>query len=150
MGQSEAWAGLELETIGPVRIHDHAEHETVNNHSVVLRLTHDQVRILLPGDAEAEAEQDLLAHPEVLQAEIIKVPHHGSDSSSTPALLAAVRPRDAIASAGIGNRYGHPAAEVASRYQAAGATFWRTDQQGAVCVCSQGTGYRITAHHSRP
>lgn len=111
-----------------------------NNRSVVLSVDFAGHRLLLTGDIEAEAEQSLLALARddplaaSLRADVSKVPHHGSRSSSTPAFVAAVAPELAVVSAGAGNRYGFPHAEVRRRYHRSGARVLSTALWGAVSV----------------
>jgi competence protein ComEC len=119
-----------------------------NDRSVVVKLRFGAFGLLLPGDIEAGAEHALVAGRESLAADVIKAPHHGSRTSSTPSLLAAVRPRAAIASAGRGNRYGFPHAEVEARYAEVGAPVFRTDRDGAVVVVVDRKRVRI--HGSAP
>jgi competence protein ComEC len=90
--------------------------------------------LLLAGDVERAAEARLIA----AEAYALKVPHHGSRSSSTPGLVAAVRPAVAIVSAGYRNRFGHPHPEVVARYQQSGATLLRTDRDGSVTLSTDG------------
>jgi competence protein ComEC len=106
----------------------------LNNGSVVLRLDYAGRTLLLPGDVERETDRTLLAWGERLRATILKVAHHGSRTSSTPAFLDAVQPEVAVISAGRGNTFGHPAPEVVERYQKRGVRLYRTDQDGAVTV----------------
>jgi competence protein ComEC len=75
---------------------------------------------------------------------IIKVPHHGSLTSSTPAFLNDVRPQIAVVSAGRSNHFGHPVPEVLDRYRSVGAEVFRTDQDGAVTVDTD--GYSVDVH----
>jgi competence protein ComEC len=105
------------------------------------------VRFLLVGDAEAPEEQWLLAHAgaAALRADVLKVGHHGSRTSSTPAFLDAVRPRVALVSVGAANDYGHPSAEVMSALAARGADVLRTDRLGPVVVRTDGRSLTITA-----
>jgi len=120
--------------------------DNINNQSLVLGLQHRQLRFLFAGDIEAEAEQALLAQVGgQLKADIFKIPHHGSDTSSGEAFLQAVMPREAIVSAGVANRFKHPYTDILDRYKQLGSRVWRTDQQGAICVCSQGKSYQISA-----
>jgi competence protein ComEC len=122
------------------------ESHGVNNQSLVVQLKHQDLTFLFAGDVEAEAEQALLEQlAGRLKADIFKIPHHGSDTSSSEAFLAAIKPREAIVSVGINNRFHHPVPEVLARYQSLGTRVWRTDQQGAVCVCSQGKAYQISS-----
>jgi competence protein ComEC len=90
--------------------------------------------VLLTGDIEAPGEALLTAWGERLRTEILKVPHHGSRTSSTPGFIGAVRPKIAVASVGMRNPYGHPSSEVIERYTAAGADIYRTDLHGAVII----------------
>jgi competence protein ComEC len=114
-----------------------------NNASLVLRLSYGVVDLLFTGDIEAEGEHILLSANGTLASEIVKVPHHGSRTSSSEAFVTAVAPRVAVASLGYHNRFAFPAAEVVQRYAEQGSQFLRTDQAGAVTVVSDGQSYRI-------
>ncbi len=114
-----------------------------NDASLVLRLSHGEVDILFSGDAEAAGERTLLVTPTQLESEILKVPHHGSRSSSSQPFLEAVSPQVAIASLGYQNRFRFPAPEVVDRYERQGTTLLRTDQVGTVTVRSDGKSYRV-------
>ncbi len=104
-----------------------------NEASVVLRIEGAQATVLLTGDIEAEAEAGLVRrYGERLGADLLKVGHHGSRTSSSSAFLAAVSPRWAVISAGRGNRYQHPSAEVVRRLERSGRLVLRTDRDGAV------------------
>jgi competence protein ComEC len=111
----------------------------LNNASVVLRVDYGQVRILLAGDAEDEADAALLGWGEGLAATILKVPHHGSPTSCQPAFATAVRPRLALVSVGEGNRFRHPDRQVLERLDRGGAQVFRTDRDGALQVWSDGS-----------
>jgi competence protein ComEC len=114
----------------------------LNNGSVVFRLAGAGMSLLLTGDIEKEAERELAEDVPDLQAAVLKVSHHGSKSSTTEALLAAVRPRFALISSGEGNPHGHPHPEVVERLEQAGARLLRTDQRGSVEVLwSEGRWY---------
>jgi competence protein ComEC len=117
----------------------------LNETSLTLRLTYGATSVLLTGDIEAEAEASLLAASSAaLAAAVLKVPHHGSRSSSTPGFVDAVRPRVAVISVGAENRYGLPAPEVEARYRALGVCVLRTDRCGAVTVVSDGRRLDVT------
>jgi competence protein ComEC len=107
-----------------------------NNDSLVLKIQYGQTAALLEGDAEAPSEQRMLAdsqlHPGQLHSDLLKVGHHGSRTSTTPAFLAAVSPRYAAISVGQRNLYGHPRLEVLQELQSAHARTWRTDTLGLV------------------
>ena len=93
------------------------------------------VRILFTGDAEEPEEAWLLAHsPEALRADVLKVAHHGSSTSTSPPFLAAVQPRIALVSVGAHNTYGHPSAGVMDALREANATTLRTDRLGTVVL----------------
>lgn len=104
-----------------------------NDDSVVVLATAGGWRLLLPGDVEAPAERRLLAaRRHLLAADVLKLAHHGSKSSTTPAFLAAVSPRIAVASAGHGNPYGHPADVVRRRLRQRAIPLLRTDRHGMI------------------
>ena len=107
-----------------------------NDDSLVLRLRFTDRAMMLPGDAERTAEREIVAkaRPEELQAEVLKIGHHGSKNSTTAEFLAAVKPRLAIISVGEENPYGHPNAELLERLANAGVRVLRTDRDGAVHV----------------
>ncbi|HEV8663321.1 MAG TPA: DNA internalization-related competence protein ComEC/Rec2 [Candidatus Methylomirabilis sp.] len=104
----------------------------VNNNSVVLLLRHADQRLLLTGDVEAEAEAHLVANGPLHPVAVLKVPHHGSRTSSTDGLLQVLRPSVAVIQVGFGNRFGHPHPEVLARLRQVGARILRTDRHGAV------------------
>ena len=111
----------------------------INNNSVVLRVQFGKVGMLLTGDAQSEAEARLLSHSGAdLQADILKVGHHGSAYSSTPAFLAAVRPQIAIISCGLHNVFGHPSPRTLAALLVAGATIYRTDLDGGISISING------------
>ena len=111
-----------------------------NNDSVVMRLTHGEVSVLLTADVEREAEERLMASSHELRSTVLKVGHHGSSTSTTERFLEAVDPAVAVVSAGAGNPYGHPAPEVVERLETkiGAAGVYRTDLQGTVEVISDG------------
>ncbi len=118
----------------------------VNNDSLVLKMTYGDVRVLFTGDIEQEAELKLVESGHDLRAEIIKVPHHGGKTSSSVALLDAVRPQYAIFSLGERNRYGFPSEMVVNRYRERGCRVPRTDQLGAIRLLTDGRRCWITHH----
>ncbi len=117
-----------------------------NEASAIVRVRVGAVRMLLVGDAERGEERWLLAHERaLLDADVLKVGHHGSITSSTEAFLAAVTPRVALVSVGAGNAYGHPSTVVMRRLAAAGAQVLRTDQTSTVVVSTDGSDLRVDA-----
>jgi competence protein ComEC len=106
-----------------------------NEDSLVVEVDYGSVRLLLTGDVTAEAEAGVVAR----EMDVVKVPHHGSRSSSSPALVQAARPRLAIVSAGARNPFRHPHPEVVERYARVGALVLRTDRDGSVHVATDGS-----------
>jgi competence protein ComEC len=125
---------------------------SVNDASLVLRLSFGGRVVLFPGDLEADGEGELVGRRDVGQpvaADVLKVPHHGSRTSSSAELVDAVHPSLAVISLGWRNRFHFPAPEVLARYAARGATVLRTDRDGAVSLTIAPDG-RVTAVHERP
>lgn len=137
-------AGLELVFWHGQESDHSADRSDLNNTSLVVNLRHQNLDFLFAGDLEESGESELLAQPGFSTRQpILKVPHHGSKTSSTAEFLAALKPREAVISVGQQNRFKHPSQSVIERYQKLGIRTWRTDQQGAVCVCSQGKSYQV-------
>jgi competence protein ComEC len=116
-----------------------------NDDSLVLRLSDGKVRFLLAGDIEQHVEDKLVADHAALAADFLKIPHHGSKTSSTAAFIAAVAPREAAASVGEGNAFGHPAENVMDRYKQANVEVFRTDRDGAVTAVTDGQNLSVRA-----
>jgi len=117
-----------------------------NNDSIVLRIRYGGAGVLFTGDIEREAEEDLLAVEEYLESAVLKVPHHGSRTSTTPGFLAAVSPSVAVISSGMFNPYGHPHPETLRKLTGipvlntaeAGAVVARISPDGAVHISTAG------------
>ena len=108
------------------------------------------VRFLLVGDAEREEEDWLLEqHRDELRADVLKVGHHGSATSSSDEFLAAVNPAVAVISVGAGNKYGHPSIDVLRALSRVGAEVLRTDQAGTIVVRTDGARIEIEAGGDR-
>ena len=120
----------------------------VNNNSVTLRISYDAVDFLFAGDIESEAETAILASVPILEAEVLKVAHHGSNSSSTASFLSQVDPEVAIISVGASNPYGHPAPETLQRLGDAGVIIYRTDEDGTLVVTADGMTYSVQGEAS--
>ncbi len=114
-----------------------------NNGSVAFSLQHGAMRVLFTGDVEQETDPAILAWGLRLQAQLLKVAHHGSRTSSQPLFIQAVAPAVAVMSLGEGNKFKHPAPEVVVRYAAHGARVLRTDHTGAVRVRIDGAGMAV-------
>ena len=115
----------------------------LNSSSVVFSLQHGAVRVLFTGDVEQETDPVILAWGPRLQAQLLKVAHHGSRTSSQPLFIEAVAPAVAVMSLGEGNKFKHPAPEIVARYAAHGARVLRTDHTGAVQVRIDGTNMAV-------
>ena len=125
-GLSFAYGGTTLQTLAPGP--DYAPSSAPrNNDSLALRLRYGQRTVLLTGDIERQVEADVL-----------KVAHHGSKTSSTPALLDAVHPAFALISAGFENSYGHPHPDILARLAGRGICVLRTDALGLVSIRTDG------------
>lgn len=109
-----------------------------NNNSIVLKIRYDEIELLFTGDIEASAEQMLVKLGAGLKADILKVPHHGSNTSSTVEFIEAVEPKYAIFSVGVRNWFGFPSPVVTERYRKLGAEIYRTDESGAITFYSDG------------
>ena len=121
--------------------------ESSNNDSVVLKLKFGERSILLTGDIEKKTEAALITSD--LRADVVKVAHHGSKTSSTNEFVSAARPRYAIVSVGKHSMFGHPHAEVVERWRASGAEVLTTGECGTITVTTDGTDLRITGMQSR-
>ncbi|MBR6728642.1 MAG: MBL fold metallo-hydrolase [Clostridia bacterium] len=113
-------------------------YEELNDFSAVLHVTYGSTAFLFTGDAESLSENEMLTSGAKLQADVLKVGHHGSNSSSQKRFLQAVRPEWAVISAGADNDYGHPSEKVLTRLRATGAEIVRTDEAGTVIFISDG------------
>ena len=137
-GQTWTWDGVRFEVMHP-QAADYERKLKPNALSCVLRITAEpldeapitQVSALLAGDIEASQEQALRHSGQMLQADWLLVPHHGSATSSTVNFLEAVQPRIAVVQAGYRNRFGHPRPEVMQRYDALGVLVVQTPRCGA-------------------
>ena len=123
----------------------HWERQRVrNDDSLVLEVRYGDVSVVLPGDIGAATEGTLLAQISEAPIRILKAAHHGSASSSSNAFLDTLRPRAVIVSCGRGNLFGHPHPAVLARYRAAGAAIYRTDEQGAITIETDGRTVHVT------
>jgi competence protein ComEC len=144
-GDAWEWDGVRFSLLHPPPGTHAAGGVRDNNRSCVLHVAASAGAVLLTADIERDAEQAMLAQlPLDLRAEVLLVPHHGSATSSTEALVTRLQPREAIVPVGYRNRFGHPAPEVLARYERAGARIWRTDRDGALLV-RLGAGLSVQA-----
>lgn len=130
---------LTVEIIAPVG----SSYDDLNSYSAVIRLSYGENVFLFTGDAESDSEQEMLNSGSNIKADVLKVGHHGSDTSTSQEFLEAVSPQYAIISVGTGNRYGHPSQAILDRLTAAGVEVFRTDEHGTIVVTSDGKSIEI-------
>jgi competence protein ComEC len=141
-GESANWDGVNIRVLWPAN--DDPVHSATNDDSLVLRLDDGGESLLLAGDIERPVERALTADVAPLASDFLKVPHHGSRTSSTQAFLDAVHPRFAAISVGEANPFGHPNQDVIDRICAEGAQVYRTDRNGAVTAMTDGRSIAIS------
>ena len=154
-GQQWQWDGVDFEILHPVES-DYTFFAKPNTVSCVLRIGNGHAVALLTGDIERAQEEALVARTPDLHADVLLVPHHGSKTSSSGTLLAAVQPRIALVQAGYRNRFGHPAREVMARYAQrdvrvienvrCGAATWRSRRPDEI-ECERERRARYWHHH---
>ena len=116
------------------------DYNDANEMSVVLKCSYGETSVMLTGDAEEKSEDDMINKwgRSMLDCDVLKVGHHGSDSSTTKEFLDVVSPSIAVISCGEGNKYGHPHKEILDRLEAAGVTVLRTDIKGHIVIKTDG------------
>lgn len=139
-GDSFTLGSSNVQIVGPIT----EDADDPNNTSIVMKLTYGDTSFLFTGDAERDEEQAILSAGYDISADVLKVGHHGSDSSTSYIWLREIMPKYAVISVGKGNSYGHPTEEVLSRLRDAGAQVFRTDLQGDIIAVSDGTDITIT------
>jgi competence protein ComEC len=127
----------------------HANEPSRNNDSIVLRITFGRRSLLLTGDIEKSGESALVAAGKELKADVVKVPHHGSRTSSTAPFVAATKANVAIVSVGQYSMFGHPHPDVVERWQANGAHVFTTGKCGTITVTTDGTDLTVTGMQTR-
>ena len=133
---------LKLTVVAPVE-----ETGDYNNMSIVFKLEYGKTAFLFTGDMEKDSEALVLEKGFDIRADVLKVAHHGSTSSTTPAFLEAVSPRLAVISCGKNNDYGHPHKEILEQLTDAGVEYRRTDLSGTVTVYSDGKDVFVKEQH---
>ncbi len=134
-----------MEVLNPLAFsEDSLSQQSLNNSSLVLKLIYKNIKVLFTGDSEIPAEERLLNAGADVSANLLKVGHHGSATSSCEAFIDSVRPGYAVFSVGERNKFGHPSQFVLDRFAERGIKLYRTDESGAVIAKSYGRDLRIT------
>lgn len=133
VGKTYSLGDASFTVIAPNRSYD-----DTNNSSIGILLVHGNNRFIFLGDAEEEAERDILQNGLDISADVLKVAHHGSKTSTSVDFVNAVAPQYAVISCGENNSYGHPSAAVLNTLRAAGIHVYRTDEQGSIIAYSDG------------
>lgn len=127
--------GAKIDVYSPI----YESYEEFNDYSPIMKLTFGETELIFTGDAEAHAEQDVLAkYPSDLSGDVLKFGHHGSSTSSTEEFLKAVSPEYGIISCGVDNKYGHPHKETLEKITKYNIKAYRTDTQGQINLTSDG------------
>ena len=142
--------GVDMEILYP-EFDDPLRAVSDNNHSVVLLLTYGDRRFLFTGDIERAAEEKLVAAKiEQLHADVVKVAHHGSKTSSIDEFVSAVRPEISIVSVGKHSMFGHPSREVIERWRSIGSNIYQTGRSGMITISTDGRDLRVSTFLSGP
>jgi competence protein ComEC len=144
-GDTRSLGGVTFQVLWPPRDYVPLP-QPANDDSLVLLVQYGERRFLLAGDIEQTPERRLLRDQAVPRLDLLKVPHHGSRTSTAPALLDAAQPWLAVISAGFDNSYRHPHRELLARLEARQIQVWRTDRQGRITVSTDGRRVSVTAH----
>lgn len=128
--------GLDIQIVAPAG----DDYSDLNDYSAVVRLTYGEDAFLFMGDAEKQAEDDITQE---IQADVLKVGHHGSEYSSGDAFLREVDPDYAVISCGKDNKYGHPDQETLQKLKKLRTRIFRTDRQGNIIMTSSGNGISV-------
>ena len=115
-----------------------SKYEDTNNYSIVLKVIYGDTSYLFTGDAESLSEQEMLNNNIDVSADVLKVGHHGSNSSTTKSFLNAVNPKYAVISVGIDNDYNHPKQTIMNRLKNNNVSVYRTDESGTIVLESDG------------
>ena len=147
-GDVEYVGGVHVQVVHPPPA-DWERPRVRNDDSLVLELRYGDVSVVLPGDIEAGVEGAIGAALAPAVWRVVKVPHHGSRTSSSPGFVEALRPVLAVVSAGRDHAFGHPHPEVVARYEAAGAVVLATGEEGGVSICTDGRGLAVSTYGGR-
>ncbi len=127
---------ISFDILGPVK-----DYKELNNTSVVVKATYGNIKFLFQGDAEAKAEKDILAAGYDVSADVIKLGHHGSRTSTDLDYLRAVNPQAAVISCGLNNSYKHPNPETIAKLESMSIPYYRTDVRGNIVIECDGNNF---------
>jgi len=146
-GKEYSLGEAKITILGPVSDYS----DDLNNTSIVLRLTYGRTAFMFTGDAEKKAEQDMLTKfpASYFRADVLKLGHHGSSTSTSDGWFFAVSPEYAVISCGRNNDYGHPHREILSLLKKNGTTYFRTDTDGSIVMSSDGESVKIISPSRR-
>ena len=125
------------------------EAENANDRSLVIRIEYGENAVLLTADIEAEAEASMINNNMPLKADVLKVAHHGGNTSGTEAFVRTVAPAIAVISVGAENKHGHPHAEPVRALEKYGVVIYRTDYYGTIVCTSNGTEWTVEVSKAR-
>lgn len=120
---------IPVEIIAPIK-----DYDDLNNNSIVLKIDNGDLSFLFTGDIEMEAEKDIIETEIDISADILKVAHHGSDTSSTKEFINRVSPDYTVISVGENNKYGHPSKAIIELFNSLGINIYRTDESGNIKI----------------
>lgn len=136
VGKTYKYGELTVQILGPVK-----DYDNLNNMSVVAKITYGKTSVMMTGDAQKQAEWDMLKNKYDFSAELLKVGHHGSKNSSSYEWFEAVKPEYAVISCGKNNDYGHPNKQTIKKLDKYGVQYFRTDLLGNIVFVSDGNTF---------
>ncbi|ELC8441356.1 MBL fold metallo-hydrolase [Clostridium perfringens] len=131
-----------VEVYSPIK----TDYEELNDYSPIMKISYGNNSFMFTGDAETPVEQEVLNEHKNLKADVLKLGHHGSHSSTSEPFLKAVDPSIAIVSCGKDNKYGHPHKETMSNLKKAGVTVYETFRDGDITITSNGEKLNVKLH----
>jgi len=139
-------SGIDVEVLNPGTSY---YSDDLNQNSIILKVTDGKVSFLLMGDAGLEAENDIMKAGYNVDADILKVGHHGSSTASGASFISAVSPDISVIEVGVGNDYGHPHSEILNKLQKTSKVY-RTDLDGTITITTDGSTYTVTTQKTEP
>lgn len=142
-GEAFTFGSARVEVLNPETLVNDAHED-----AIVLRIVFEEMAFMLTSDAEESVEKNILGHGYPVKAQVLKLGHHGSSTSSSESFLEAVSPEIAVYSAGIGNAYGHPHRETLERLATMGIPVYGTDRYGTIRIITDGQRYTLAFERS--